>query len=666
MLKISLNSKLLIVMGLIFAFSGGSLIYIDYNNTRDEIFQSMYQESRSIKELLMSIRSVYSHQFVQSGVKLTDKTVGFLPAHAMGKISKNFSSKVTWGVSFNNVSDRARNPDQQADKHEMEAINFFINDRDAKERMVIQTNKNGEDYYHYTSPLWIKQMCLKCHGKREDAPAAVRNNYDKAYNYKVGDIRGIISIKLSASILENALNKHIFTSTAAMFLGFLLTYIAVFYIFKSNVLSRITLLSDATKRVFSGDYSREIPESGRDQISRVIEAFNYMTTAVRNREDKLKDSYERTRAIIDGSAEGIIMSDQHGKIIDINKSACELFSFNMKEILGSNIDIMVPPEYIKQHHQGFDRVANYDTKPMKMPGRIEVTAMRQDGTTFPIELNIRRSLYEGETVFIAIMHDVTKRKKAEEEVEKTKQKYFHQEKIAAIGQMASGILHEIGNPIAAMTGSTQHLQDINNNSDLTIDSLKKENLLYLDIINKQSERLSGLTKEIANFISPQVSEAEIFDLNTLIKQNKALLRYDHRLKYIHTVYNFAENIPAICAIQDHIVQIFLNLLVNAGHAFLSVEDKDKPPRIIVSTSQNNDYVVLAIADNGCGMSDETQKSAFDAFFTTKETGVGTGLGLSLCLSLAQEQGGKIEIISQQGIGTEVSVFLPAIKEEKES
>jgi len=662
MSNLSLSIRLFIVIGGIFILSGGSLIYIDYQNTRKEIYQSMYQESRSIKELLMSVRNIYSQQFVKSGVKLTDKTVGFLPAHAMGRISKNFSSRVTWGVSFNNVSDRARNPEQQADRHEIEAINYFINNRDAEENMVVQRDVNGNEYYHYTSPLWIKQMCLKCHGKREDAPPAVRDNYDKAYGYKVGDIRGIISIKLSASILEEALKKHMFTSAIALFLGFLLTYIAVFYIFKSHVLSRLNLLFNATKCVLSGDYSQKISDNGNDEIANVMQGFNHMTKAVSERESRLKDSFSRTRTIIDGSAEGIIMANKQGKIIDINIAACDLFGFDCQDILGRDIDIMVPPEYLKQHYHGFNRVANNDQAKMKFTDRVEVTGLRQDGTVFPIELNIRRSQYEGETVFIAIMHDVTDRKKAEEEVEKTKQKYFHQEKVAAVGQMAAGILHEIGNPISAMSGSTRYLIEINNDMVMPSEEKRKENLYYLDIMHKQTERLTGLTKEIGNFISPQVNEPEAFELNTLIEQNKGLLRYDRRLKYIQTVYNLSPKLPAIYAIQDQVIQIFLNLLVNAGHACQSAEEKQS--RIIVSTWQSDNYVVLSIADNGTGMSETVQNNAFDAFFTTKEAGVGTGLGLALCRSLAEEQGGKIEIISQQDIGTEVAVFFPSMGDEK--
>ena len=645
----SLKNQLLKIVGAVFFLSAGILLYVDYLNAKTEIYQSMLQQARTIRELIMATRTVYSKQFVASQVELTTRTVGFLPAHAMGQISKQFSKNVTWGVSFNNVSDRARNMDQQADELEMAAIKYFQQDPDATERMVLQDDQSGNSFFHYTSPLWITTICLKCHGKREDAPKAIRENYDKAYDYKLGDIRGIISIKLQSRILENAAKQHLITSTLALFMGFVFTYLVVIQILKKRVLSRISVLSEATQRMIDGDYTQHLTTTGGDEICKVINGFNFMSDAVESREKLLKESFERTRAIIDGSAEGIILADASGKIIEINWAACQIFGFREQPI-GENLGRLVEALHS-------DLLANETTEKVPFNRRIELEGVAQSGKTVPLELSLSKTIYKNEPLYIVIMQDITLRKKSEEEMAETKRKYFHQEKVAAVGQLASGILHEIGNPISAMSGSVSYLLSLTDgqSSKDDGDSFGHECAESLDVINNQIERLVGITHEIANFVSPQRFDSEVYDLNSIIEGNCGLLRYDQRLKYIDIQYRLNHDINAAKGIPDHLVQVFLNLMINSGHACQGAQ-RDRA-KIVVTTGEEERGLYLTIADNGTGISEEIVDRVFEPFFTTKEAGVGTGLGLSLCRSLMEEEGGMIEVVTIDGMGTEMWVWL---------
>lgn len=645
----SLKKQLLQIVGAVFFLSAGMLLYVDYLNARAEIYQSMLQQARTIRELLMATRTVYSKQFVASGVALTPATVGFLPAHAMGRISKQFSKNVTWGVSFNNVSDRARNIEQQADAHEMAAIRYFQQDPDVTDRMVLQEDHSGNSFFHYSSPLWITAICLKCHGKREDAPRAIRENYDKAYGYKLGDIRGIISVKLQSKILDNAAKQHLITSALAVLLGFVFTYLVVIQILKKRVLSRISVLSDATQRMVDGDYTQHLTTTSGDEIGKVINGFNFMSDAVESREKLLKESFERTKAIIDGSAEGIILADVSGNIIEINWAACQIFDFSQQPIgqkLGTLIEAL---------HS--DRLANQTTNGVPFNRRIELDGVVLSGELVPLEVNVSKTIYKNEPLYIVMMQDITLRKKAEEEVAETKRKYFHQEKVAAVGQLASGILHEIGNPISAMSGSVSYLLSLTDGQSRNDDSgsFVNECAESLDVINGQIERLVGITHEIANFVSPQRFDSEIYDLNSIIEGNCGLLRYDQRLKYIDIQYQLSRDINAAKGIPDHLVQVFLNLMINSGHA--CQEAKRDLAKIVVTTGEEERGLYLTIADNGTGINEEIADKVFEPFFTTKEAGVGTGLGLSLCKSLMEEEGGMIEVVTIDGMGTEMWVWL---------
>jgi two-component system, NtrC family, sensor kinase len=255
---------------------------------------------------------------------------------------------------------------------------------------------------------------------------------------------------------------------------------------------------------------------------------------------------------------------------------------------------------------------------------------------------------------------LTEREQVEKEIEKTRQQYYHQEKIATIGAMVAGVLHEIGNPVSSLSGIIEHLQSLNNSVKIKLDkSYQKQSNYYLNLLSEHVNRLIGITKEVSNFVSPQIEELDVYDLNNLIIQNKTLLRFDSQLKSIDIKYSLDHSIPAVYGIQSHAVQIFLNVMINAAHACDAANKEN--PFIYVSTTYDKGFVILSIADNGIGMSEEVQNKALQPFFTTKMTGKGTGLGLSLCHSLLEGEKGNLIITSIEGVGTEISVYIPEFK-----
>lgn len=173
--------------------------YVYFSHYRGERVKNIQTLADQVRSVLMSTRRVYHKQFINSGIPLTNETLGFLPAHALPKISKDFSNWSNFGLQFNNVSDRPRNPENKADAIELKAIEFFNNNRNKKVRFVSYKNNDGEEYYHYSRPIWIEKYCLKCHGSKEDAPITIRNNYNTSFDYQVGDLRGIMSIKIPYS-----------------------------------------------------------------------------------------------------------------------------------------------------------------------------------------------------------------------------------------------------------------------------------------------------------------------------------------------------------------------------------------------------------------------------------------------------------------------------------
>jgi C4-dicarboxylate-specific signal transduction histidine kinase len=250
-----------------------------------------------------------------------------------------------------------------------------------------------------------------------------------------------------------------------------------------------------------------------------------------------------------------------------------------------------------------------------------------------------------------VIRDVTGRVKAQRELEATRQQYFHQEKMAAIGQLAAGILHEVGNPIAAIAGAAaevRHANEIQMEGDYINNNI--------ELINQQITRLGKITREIADFASPKPRERELLDLNGLLKGTARLLTYDRRFSSIGVALELDRNLPAIVGVADQLTQVFMNLLINAMDACSALEwEKDS---IILSSELDSDRVHVCVRDFGTGMSADTLEHVMETFYTTKPVGEGSGLGLSLCDTIVTAHGGEMRIESEEGVGTRVHVYLP--------
>jgi diguanylate cyclase (GGDEF)-like protein len=229
---------------------------------------------------MMATRRIYQKQFIDSGLAVSQKTIGFLPAHSFTRISKDFSNWNNSGVSFNTVSDVPRNPDNQADKHELAAMAEFRAHPDEKERVEDILDKNGKGYMLYTAPVWVEAFCLKCHGKREDAPPSIRDTYDNAYDYKVGDLRGLVSIRIPTSKLQESYRAMWYGQIGKTLFGYLVIFLVLGFLIDRLVLSRLSTLGELTRRIALGDYSARLEPSGQDEITNLADSFNTMVDQV--------------------------------------------------------------------------------------------------------------------------------------------------------------------------------------------------------------------------------------------------------------------------------------------------------------------------------------------------------------------------------------------------
>ena len=236
-----------------------------------------------------------------------------------------------------------------------------------------------------------------------------------------------------------------------------------------------------------------------------------------------------------------------------------------------------------------------------------------------------------------------------------RQQRFHQEKMAAVGSIASAIGHEVSNPIAAISGVAQFLIDeTRDDASHRVSQLAHE---FGQQVLRQAERISLIMRQLATLTRAHSPEPELLDLNALAQSTCNFIRYDKRFQGIEFEFALDHELPAVTAVADHFTQILMNLLINAADA-MEQTPKDGRARIRVSTSVIGTEVRLAVTDTGHGMTPDVMARAFEESFTTKPVGRGRGIGLFLCKTLVEQQGGRIELVSAPEKGTTASLLLP--------
>ncbi|MGM0623095.1 MAG: EAL domain-containing protein [Campylobacterota bacterium] len=229
MLKIIISKKLFWFVAGVVIVANMAMTYYLYTQTQDLIEKRAQSRADALKEYFISMRFIFHQQFLQSGLEITDSTVGFLPAHASSLISDTFAQRIKDGTSIKNISDRPRNPTNKADDHELEAIEYFKNHPKATARMQM-IEQEGKKLFFYSSPILIQQYCIACHGKKDEVLPYVAKRYNTAYGYEVGDVRGITSIKIPLEMIAKDTMKTFWHQTYFSWAVILLALSIVYYV----------------------------------------------------------------------------------------------------------------------------------------------------------------------------------------------------------------------------------------------------------------------------------------------------------------------------------------------------------------------------------------------------------------------------------------------------
>jgi two-component system NtrC family sensor kinase len=225
-------------------------------------------------------------------------------------------------------------------------------------------------------------------------------------------------------------------------------------------------------------------------------------------------------------------------------------------------------------------------------------------------------------------------------------KLMHTEKMAALGQLVSGVAHEVNNPLAAIVGFTDLLLE----NPKMPDAAKQD----LEVILREAQRTRVIVQNLLSFARQMPSRHEPIQVNSIVRQTLKLRAYDFSKKGVEVVELFDEKLPLLVGDPNQLQQVFLNVLNNAYDAIQEIRHAGK---IEIKTSQGDGQIEIAFRDNGPGISHPDR--IFDPFFTTKDVGEGTGLGLSICYGIVREHRGEIRARNNpDGPGCTFTVRLP--------
>src|SRR5207244_2779730 len=235
--------------------------------------------------------------------------------------------------------------------------------------------------------------------------------------------------------------------------------------------------------------------------------------------------------------------------------------------------------------------------------------------------------------------DVTDQKRTESQLQQA-------EKLAAMGQLVSGVAHEINNPAAIISGFAQ---------TLLLDDLKPEHREMVQMVYDEATRIGRITSNLLAFARAGGKQRALVDLNDIARRTFALRSYHLSTLNIALTLDLDPGDPKIWADASELQQMLLNLLINAEQALVTV---DRARAITVRTRADEREARFEVADSGPGIPPEIRDKIFDPFFTTKPEGVGTGLGLSICYGIAQEHGGRIWVESEPKHGARFCIVVP--------
>jgi two-component system sensor kinase FixL len=368
-------------------------------------------------------------------------------------------------------------------------------------------------------------------------------------------------------------------------------------------------------------------------------------------EEALQESHQFSQAILDTTVDGIICIDADGRIAVFNQAAERIFGYTAAEVLGKKINLLMSQRDNDEHDHYMRRYLETGQNRIIGKGR-EVTGLRKNQTTFPMELSVGRVPLPGRSMFAGVVRDITDRKLAEQEAKRRLDELAQVSRMSLMGEMASGLAHEINQPLAAITNYAHAcqrlLQSGRGDTQLLLNTLEQ--------IAKQGQRAGEIVSHLRQFIDRGRTEHCVTNINAIVSGVVDLLRHEMEAHKVSLHLDTDDGLPNVVVDKVQIEQVILNLVKNAIDAMKDVTWERLLSIVIKRQDRPQQAIEVDVSDSGEGLPAGSAHRIFDPLFTTKPNGI--GVGLSISRSIIRTHGGRLWAEPKAGNGACFRFTLP--------
>ena len=641
MKKLAVKTKFQFGAGCILCLYCITAAAIAYEFLKGMVSSEIYKETQIFESVADATRT-YVKDVLRPRVAGLLPPDGFIPEamstsyvgrEVMARLRQRFPE-----FEYRRAADNPMNPLNRADDFEQRMLRWFTDNPDRHEWQGL-IEKDGAEYYTRMRPIYAEGECMQCHGQPGDAPADMKAIYctGGGYGYDEGQV-------VAADTIYIPLGFSFVRIKEAAWITFLVGTVSLFFLWalfyllfnRTVVLELRGLVSRFRSIAGPGGDDELLPLSAGDEVEQLKGAFEIAAQELQQAHDDLKTSEAKYRLMFETSQDAIMVIGPAEKVLDINSAGIDLFGFrNRSEALSMEtfyqifFDTREAAQFTRTLAElGFVKgleVEMVDRLGSKMSIMVSATARRgDDGSVAGIT---------------AMLRDVTEMRRMDKHLAQT-------EKLASIGQLASGVAHEINNPL----GVIQCYANLIAKSQPQDAQVSKD----VEIIRKHTDQCRSVVEALLNFARSDTPNKRRTDINALIEEVLSVLDLQFQKQKCTLERYFDQRLPLITVDGNKVRQVLMNLLINACQAMPG------GGRLAVGTAQvaTEKGLTITIADSGQGITRDNIAKIFDPFFTTKGTEKGTGLGLSVSYGIVRQHGGDISVESTPGQGSIFTVRLP--------
>lgn len=364
-------------------------------------------------------------------------------------------------------------------------------------------------------------------------------------------------------------------------------------------------------------------------------------------------------SVLASSPDAVIVIDERGRILAFSSNAEKLFGYRAADLIGKNVSMLMTHRDSEHHDRYIRNYLDTGVAHIVGVGRI-VQARCANGDTLPVELKIGEAEIEGQKVFTGFIRDVTDQQAQQHRLSELQAELSNFSRLSAVGSMASAMAHELNQPLTAVANYLEAARDMLHEPDEETLAMVRE---ALDAAAKQSIRAGQIVRRLRDYVSRGEIEMRPLSLAPIVAEAVSLSKIGIEGPIARIIQSIPEDLPLVRADKLQLRQVIVNLVRNALEA---LAETDTPLITVAATVDPADarLVRVIVCDNGPGLPHADGRAPFDAFYSSKSTGM--GLGLSICKTIVEAHGGDISVDSPQGKGACFSLTLHRADEVAEA